>query len=94
MLHSDTVIRRNPRVAHRELGDEGSVLLHLDSTAYHGLNPIGTFVWHTIGEGTTLDALLGHLGTELKDAPDDLRYEIVEFLSALSERELILVDGN
>ena len=39
-IERDQMIRPNPRSTFRELAEgSGGVLLHLDTAAYHGLNP-------------------------------------------------------
>src|SRR5919106_83988 len=95
-IRPSTVLRRNPRVEYRSLGDdEGGVLLHLDTAAYHGLNPVGALIWSLLEDGATFEALLVGLKRELKDTPDTFQEEIAEFLAELAERNLILhEEGN
>jgi hypothetical protein len=85
-----TVLRRNQRVEYRSLGDEESgVLLHLDTAAYHGLNPVGALTWSLLEDGITFEALLDRLRRELDETPDTFQEEIAEFLGQLAERDLI-----
>lgn len=89
-IQLSTALRRNPRVEYRSLGDEGSgVLLHLDTAAYHGLNPVGALIWSLLENEMTFDALLDALRRELKETPDTFQQEIAEFLGQLAERDLI-----
>jgi len=92
MMDETTVIRRNPRVEFRELGEEGgAVLLHLGTGAYHGTNEVGALIWEFLGdEGMSFGEIVGRLRSELEDTPDDLASEISEFLEELAGRELIL----
>lgn len=84
------MIRRNDRTAFRELTEnEGGVLLHLDSGAYHGLNAMGTLIWNLIGEGTKLGDLVAAVRTELADAPADLPADVEAFVDDLVERDLL-----
>lgn len=91
-----SMLRRNPRVEYRSLGDEeGGVLLHLDTAAYHGLNPVGALTWSLLEDGITFEALLDRLRQELKETPDTFQEEIADFLGQLAERNLILhEEGN
>jgi Coenzyme PQQ synthesis protein D (PqqD) len=83
------VLRRNPRVEFRSLGDEeGGVLLHLDTAAYHGLNGVGALAWSLL-EGVTFEKLLEELRSQLEGIPPTFEEEIAEFLSDLAERDLI-----
>jgi hypothetical protein len=91
MIEETTVLRRNPRVEYRSMGEgEGGVLLHLDTAAYHGLNEVGAAIWRLLEEPKPLDVLLRELRGELQDVPSRFEDEIRQFLSELAERDLIL----
>ena len=93
-MESDHVVRRNGRAVFRELAEgEGSVLLHLDSGAYHGLNPIGTLIWTLIGDGSSLEDLVDAVGSELTDLPAELRADVVAFIEDLAQRDLLTLSG-
>jgi hypothetical protein len=84
------VIRRSSRVAYRHLADgAGGVLLHLDTTAYHGINEVGALVWELLGEETTFERLIADLTARLVDAPTTLPQEISGFLEDLEGRDLV-----
>jgi hypothetical protein len=88
-LEPSTILRRNPRVEFRSLGDEeGGVLLHLDTAAYHGLNGVGALAWSLL-EGLTFEKLLEELRGQLEGIPPSFEDEIAEFLSDLADRDLI-----
>lgn len=93
-MDPETVIRQSPRAVFRKLENEaGGVLLHLDSTAYHGLNEMGTMIWLLIVEGVSFAELLQHLRTSIEDAPPSLADDVAEFLHALDHRELVVLEG-
>jgi hypothetical protein len=92
-VSSDPIIRRNDRAAFRALTEnEGGVLLHLDSGAYHGLNPIGTLIWNLIGEGAKLSDVVGAVRIKLTDPPADLQADIETFIHDLAERDLLTLE--
>lgn len=83
-------VRPNPRCTYRRFADgSGAVLLHLDTAAYHGLNPIGSAIWDAIGDGTTFGELMAELRTKIEDPPETLDAEISAFLRDLEERDLL-----
>jgi hypothetical protein len=88
-MEPEPLIRRNPQVVYRTLANEGGVLLHLESGAYHGLNDVGTLIWSLLEEGRTLDDLVAELGTQLNDPPADLAADTERFLADLRERDLL-----
>lgn len=86
------VLRRNPRVAYRELGeDRGGVLLQLDTGAYHSVDRIGALIWSMLEGSLTFDELLPRLRGQLNDVPAGFEIEIEEFLAGLRDRGLIEV---
>lgn len=88
-LDASTVLVRNPRVEYRSLGDEeGGVLLHLDTAAYHGLNAVGALAWSLL-DGMTFEALLAELRQRLEGLPSTFEEEIAEFVGDLAERDLV-----
>jgi Coenzyme PQQ synthesis protein D (PqqD) len=83
-------IRRNPRVAYRALGDEGGLLLHLDTSAYHRVNAMGGLIWAELGdEGTIFEDLVGRLEGRVDDPPAGLAAEASQFLTELRQRDLV-----
>ena len=92
-MDRDSKVKRNPRIVARQLGDEGAgaVLLHLDTGAYHGLNPVGFIVWDLIdGERTVADLVDGVRG-RLSDAPPEVERDVFTFLEAALARDLVVL---
>jgi hypothetical protein len=83
-------ILRNPDVTYRDL-EEGGVLLHVQSGAYHGLNSTGSAIWKLLdGEPMLADVVAG-LRSRLEDPPPSLEQDVAGFLQGLRERGLIRV---
>jgi hypothetical protein len=90
MIEATTVLRRNPRVEYRSMGEgEGGVLLHLDTAAYHGLNEVGALIWRLLEEPKAFDTLLQELRDQLQEVPPQFEEEIGQFLDELAERGLV-----
>lgn len=89
-MQLDPVVRRNERAVFRELAsDEGGVLLHLDSGAYHGLNVIGTLIWTLVGDGSTLGDLVEGVRSKLTETPAGLEADVEAFVEDLVQRDLL-----
>jgi hypothetical protein len=91
-MGSEVKIRRSERAVFRELADGTGVLLHLDTTAYHGVNRIGVLIWSLIDEGTTLSRLTNDVRSRVMDPPAEIDDDVEEFVRDLSSRDLILVE--
>jgi hypothetical protein len=91
-INPGAVLRRGQRIAYRELGsDHGSVLLHLDTGAYHGVDRIGALVWEMLDDSPSFAELVPRLRERFDEVPESFEREIADFLSSLRERGLIEV---
>ncbi len=90
MIPAATRISRNPKVVHRRLGSSPeSVLLHLESGAYFGLNSTGTLFWELLDGEKTFAQVAEEARSRLGEVPPDLEADLQNFLHALRERGLI-----
>jgi hypothetical protein len=91
-VHSDAKIRRNPNVVARELGgDEGGVLLHLESGAYHGVNQVGLLIWELVDGERTVAEVIDAVRSRVVDGPPELEGDVAGFLGRVLERDLVVV---
>jgi len=84
----DSRVCRNPQVTYRDL-EEGGVLLHLESGAYHGLNRTGSVIWKLLGPEPTLPRLIEQVRESFEDPPQTIADEVADFVAGMSERDLI-----
>jgi hypothetical protein len=70
------------------LGEE-TVILHLGSGTYFGLDAVGTRVWELLREGATPQAICASLREEFEDTGEALEADILGFLGQLAENRLI-----
>lgn len=91
-IEGGTRIRKSPNVVFRKMsGDEGAVLLRLDTAAYHGLNATGAAIWDRVREGISLEELIREVRGIFEDPPPTLDGEVEGFVTALLERGLLEV---
>lgn len=88
-MEQETIIQRNPRVVFRQITDGTGVLLHLDSTNYHGLDPTGALIWNLLDSPKSIDMLLAELRASFPETPPALADDINEFVRDLKDRDLI-----
>jgi coenzyme PQQ synthesis protein D (PqqD) len=90
MIDPTTKVHRNPRAVFRRLAEgSGGVLLHLDSTQYHGVNEVGAAIWELTESDIAFGELVAALRGRLDDPPADLEGDVESFLTELRERELV-----
>lgn len=79
------------QVIESQVGDE-TVLLHLESGTYYGLDTIGTVIWGKLKEGAEpaeiCEAISQEYDVSLETAQDDAR----NFLNDLKKHQII-IDG-
>ena len=94
MIDPTTRISRNPDVVFRSLEEEqGGVLLHLQSGAYHGLNDFGCVVWRLLEQERTFQSLSEAVRAEAEEVPDSADEELSAFVEQLRERDLLVTSG-
>ena len=94
MIDPTTRISRNPDVVFRSLEEEqGGVLLHLQSGAYHGLNDFGCLVWRLLEHERTFQSLGEAVRAEAEDVPDSADQDLSAFVEQLRERDLLVTSG-
>jgi hypothetical protein len=83
-------ISRSPNVSYRDLED-GGVLLHLQTGAYHGLNGTGAAIWKLIEDEPTFGDVLTGLERQLETVPQGLQADVARFVQDLQQRSLLNV---
>jgi hypothetical protein len=79
-----------PDVMFRTVGEE-SVLLHLKTETYLGLDPVGTRMWTLLAESESIqnayESLLGEYDVDARQ----LRSDLEDFIAKLVENDLVLL---
>lgn len=88
-MGAGAVPAKNPKVVHSRLAEGEAVLLHLESGAYHELNPIGALIWDLLDGSRTAGDIAGEIRARIADAPDDLDGVVTTYLAQLRDRDLI-----
>ena len=87
-------LEHNPDVVARELaGPEGAVLLHLETGAYHGLNPVGFAVWDLVDGTRSVAEIIEGVRDRVSSAPPELEADVMEFLESALSRGLVRTVG-
>ena len=93
MIPANARISRHPQVVSRSLEKgQGSVLLHLESGQYHGLNEIGAVIWDLLDGTKTLTAVQAEVRARVTDPPAHLEDDVARHLEGLRERQLIVIN--
>jgi len=89
-MDRDTIVKRNPRVVARQLDEpQGGVLLHLETGAYHGLNPVGFVIWDLIDGERTVGELVDGARVRIDHAPPEVEQDVIRFLESALARDLV-----
>lgn len=91
-MNLDAIVSRNPRVVAREMPPpDGAVLLHLETGAYHGLNPVGFLVWSALEQDRPVAEVVEAVRAGVNGAPATLEDDVLSFLEGARDRDLIVV---
>lgn len=93
-MNGNAIVTRGERVAFQRL-DEGGVLLHLGTGAYHRVNGVGALIWEALGDGKLLSDVVKAVEESVDgEVPDDLSTDVEQFIGSLAQRDLVAVsDG-
>ena len=86
----DTRVAIHEDAVFRELDGE-AVVLQLDAGMYFGLDPIGTRLWQLIEVHGILRPVFEAALTEFDVAPDILERDLLDLVSTLAEKRLVVV---
>ena len=78
-------------LASSDLNDE-TVILHLKTGSYYGLNEVGTRIWNLIQNPTTFDSILKIILSEYDVEQQQLEIDLQKILQDLYDKGLIIVD--
>ncbi|MFQ5527367.1 MAG: PqqD family protein [Thermoanaerobaculia bacterium] len=78
-------------VLFRDLGGE-SVLLHLGSGQYFGLDEVGTRIWTLVAEGCEVEDIEARLLSEYDAGPEAVHRDVVRIIDELRSRNLLEFD--
>jgi Coenzyme PQQ synthesis protein D (PqqD) len=82
-----------PDVMFRTVGEE-SVLLHLKTETYLGLDPVGTRMWTLLTASDSIQSAYEELLREYEVDGQQLRLDLEDFLGQLVEHELVQLNSN
>jgi hypothetical protein len=66
-----------------------AVLLDLASERYFGLDPVGTRIWHLLGNDDSLQSAFDALSAEFEVEPDRLQADLLSLVAELAEAGLV-----
>ena len=89
-IASHSIVVRSDSPLSSELDGE-TVLLHVDTGTYHGLDAIGTRIWTLIERPTKVSALCDTLCEEFDVEREPCERDVVSFLESLKEAELVSI---
>ena len=78
----------SPHAVATHVGDE-TVILHLESGTYFGLDPVGARIWQLMGEGKALDAICEVMLNEYDVSREELERDTMNLVEDLLARDLI-----
>lgn len=89
-LDPTTAYIPTPDAIESRLGEE-TVILHISSGMYFGLDAVGTVVWEQLGKpgGMTPNNICAHVRSTFADTPASVDDDVTQFLVALAEENLI-----
>lgn len=83
----------SPHAVATHVGEE-TVILHLESGTYFGLDPVGARIWQLMGEGRALDAICEVMLHEYDVSREELERDTMSLVEDLLARHLIVLPSS
>ena len=90
-MESIDKITISPDAVARQVGDE-TVILHLGSGTYFGLDSVGARIWQLMGEGKTLSEICETMLEEYDVSREDLERDALSLAQDLAADQLISIE--
>lgn len=78
----------SPQAVARQVGDE-TIILHIRSGTYFGLDPVGARIWYLMEEGKTLAEICNTMLNEYEVSREELERDAVTLVRELLARDLV-----
>lgn len=92
-LASSIRLRAPDTVIHNTFDDGESVLLHLGTETYFGLNPVGTRMWLILTQADSIEQACQLLLAEFEVEPDVLRRDLDALIDQLLQHRLLVAQN-
>lgn len=90
-LVASTRLRAPETVIHKPFDDGESVLLHLETETYFGLNQVGTRMWAVLTQAGSIGQAAELLLAEYEVEPEVLRRDLDALVDQLVQHRLLMV---
>jgi hypothetical protein len=70
-----------------------AVLLDLNSGQYFGLNRLGHEIFKLLGQPVSVPSIVSYVATKFGKEEGEIRSDVIDFLSALQDAELITTEA-
>ena len=91
-IQGDERFRIPDDVVFREVAEE-SMILHLGSGIYFGLDEVGTRAWQLLAEHGSVDAVCAAMTEEFDASPATIRADVMALIDDLLAKNLLEVDA-
>jgi hypothetical protein len=92
VINLDSLVQRNPKLIANQMDGE-IVMMSIDNGEYYGLDEVGSRIWELLESQVLVSSLIDSLMVEFNVSKEECERDIVDFLSELFEKGLLLV-GN
>jgi hypothetical protein len=92
-ISAGSVLSRNPDMLFNVVDGE-VVLLSVENSAYYGLDPTGSYIWHLLENPLSVNAIVDRLLKEYEVPHDQCMEDTLDFLNNLQSKNIIFNSSN
>ncbi len=87
------VAKNGEKTAYRVIDDE-AVIVDLEDSTFHALNPVATFIWEQMNGRTRVEEIVERVCQEFEVTRETAEKDCREFIEALKRREMIVLSSD
>ena len=93
LMMNDCLIRNDEKTAYRVIENK-TIVVNLDNSTFHTLNPVGSIIWENLDGKTPIKSIVKKISDEFNIDFDTAQKDCLEFINDLIEKNLIIVCSN
>ena len=87
---NDYIIRNDEKTAYRMIGDK-TIVVNLDKSTFHTLNPVATNIWKYLDGKTPIKTIIKNVSKEFDIDLETAQKDCLEFINELIEKDLVII---
>jgi len=87
------IAKNSEKTAYRVIDDE-AVIVDLEDSTFHALNPVATFIWEQMDGKTRVEEIIQRVCREFEVTRETAEKDCREFINALNHQGMVMLSSD